>query len=118
MSARVQDRSARHGGHQLRQRELQAYLWGVGLALVLTLAAFGLVYFGHAPPTTVYLVVGWLAFIQMMVHFRFFLHIGLRQKREDLQLILFSAMLLVIMIGGTVWVMSSLATRMAMPGLP
>ena len=48
-----------------------------------------------------------------MVHFRYFLHIDFtRQKREDLQLILFLFLLLVIMTGGTIWIMSNLATRM------
>lgn len=97
------------------RREFRHYVLGIGLALALTLAAFGLVHFGHAPMLTVYLVIGWLAFLQMIVHFRFFLHIGFTQKREDLQLILFSAVLLIIMIGGTVWIMGSLATRMMLP---
>jgi cytochrome o ubiquinol oxidase operon protein cyoD len=34
------------------------------------------------------------------------------QKREDLQLILFPVLLLAIMVGGTVWIMASLTTRM------
>jgi cytochrome o ubiquinol oxidase operon protein cyoD len=53
-----------------------------------------------------------------IVHFRFFLHISFREKREDLQLILFSTLVLIIMVGGTVWIMGSLALRMAMPGQP
>jgi len=40
------------------------------------------------------------------------------QKREDLQLILFSALLLIIVVGGTVWIMGSLGARMAMPPRP
>ncbi len=100
------------------RREFLSYVSGAILALILTLVPFGLVHFGHAPVTTVYLVIGCVAFVQMIVHFRFFLHIGLRQKREDLQLILFSAVLLVIMIGCTVWIMSSLASRMMLPMHP
>jgi cytochrome o ubiquinol oxidase operon protein cyoD len=52
----------------------------------------------------------------MVVHFRFFLHIGFKEKREDLQLIVFSALLLLIMVAGTIWIMASLAVRMALPG--
>jgi hypothetical protein len=52
--------------------------------------------------------------VLIMVHFRFFLHIGFRQKREDLQLLLFSALLLIIMVTGTLWIMASLAVRMTM----
>lgn len=63
-------------------------------------------------------IIGAFALAQMIVHFRFFLHIRFRQKREDLQLILFSTLVLILMVGGTVWIMGSLALRMAMPGRP
>ena len=59
-----------------------------------------------------------VALAQMLVHFRFFLHVSLSQKREDLLLILFSAVLLTIMVAGTIWIMASLALRMAMPASP
>lgn len=97
------------------RREFLSYVWGVCLALMLTLAAFFLVHWGDAPRKTVYIVIGALALVQAVVHFRFFLHIGLHQKREDLQLILFSALLLFIMVAGTLWIMASLAGRMALP---
>lgn len=100
---------------QDQAREFRSYVWGLGLALVLTLVPFGLVYSGAAPRSSVLIVIGVLAFVQMIVHFRFFLHIGFRQKREDLQLILFSALLLIIMVAGTIWIMASLAARMSMP---
>ncbi|MFZ1870895.1 MAG: hypothetical protein WAU49_20630 [Steroidobacteraceae bacterium] len=54
------------------------------------------------------------ALVQMIVHFRFFMHIRLNGRREDLQLILFSTAVLIIMVGGTVWIMGSLALRMGM----
>lgn len=115
MSERTDQIGDRPAGLELQRREFYSYVSGVVLALILTLVPFGLVHFGHARVTTVYWVIGCLAFVQMIVHFRFFLHIGFRQKREDLQLILFSAVLLIIMIGGTVWIMGSLAGRMMLP---
>jgi len=42
------------------------------------------------------------------------LHISLRQKREDLLLLIFSALILSIMLAGTLWIMASLALRMGM----
>lgn len=54
------------------------------------------------------------ALVQMIVHFRFFMHIRLNGRREDLQLILFSTAVLIIMVGGTVWIMGGLALRMGM----
>lgn len=53
------------------------------------------------------------AVIQVICHFRVFLHVNLaREKREDLQLILFSGLLLLIMAGGTVWIIANLAGRL------
>ncbi len=100
------------------RKEFRSYLWGIGLALLLTLLPFALVQWAAIPRFSLLIVIGALALVQMLVHFRFFLHIGLRQKREDLQLIVFSALLLTIMVAGTIWIMASLATRMAMPGQP
>lgn len=98
------------------RREFRSYVWGIGLAMLLTLVPFALVHWAVIPRFSLLIVIGVIALIQMVVHFRFFLHIGLRQKREDFQLILFSVLLLAIMVGGTVWIMASLATRMTMPG--
>lgn len=98
--------------HDLRSG-LRIYLTGFFLALILTLVPFALVWWGTFGRTATLIVVGVLALVQIVVHLRFFLHIDLsRQKREDLQLILFSVLLLVIMAAGTVWIMGNLAMRM------
>ncbi|MGH8322006.1 MAG: cytochrome o ubiquinol oxidase subunit IV [Gammaproteobacteria bacterium] len=103
---------------QDERREFRSYVWGIGLALVLTLVPFALVHWGIMARTALFITIGAFALVQMLVHFRFFLHIGFRRKREDLQLILFSALLLFIMVAGTLWIMASLATRMAMSMQP
>lgn len=100
------------------RRELRSYVWGIGLALLLTVVPFALVHWGGIPRFALLIVIGAFALVQMLVHFRFFLHIGFKQKGEDLQLILFSALLLTIMVAGTIWIMASLALRMTMPALP
>ncbi|MGH8279342.1 MAG: cytochrome o ubiquinol oxidase subunit IV [Gammaproteobacteria bacterium] len=115
MNARAHDRSGPAHGKQLMRRERRAYVTGVVLALVLTLVPFAIVHWHVMVPHSVYYLIGAFALVQMIVHFRFFLHIGIRQKREDLQLILFSTVLLIIIVGGTIWIMFNLAARMAMP---
>ena len=101
------------------RREFRSYVWGIGLALLLTVVPFALVqWMPSIPRFSLLIVIGAFALVQMLVHFRFFLHIGLHQKREDLQLILFSTLLLTIMVAGTIWIMASLGARMAMPGMP
>lgn len=93
--------------------ELRGYLVGFGLALVLTLGPFALVIWGGLAAGTTMMVLGACALVQLVVHLRFFLHIDpSQQKREDLQLILFSVLLLSIMSFGTIWIMGNLAMRM------
>ena len=101
---------------QDERREFRSYVWGIGLALSLTVVPFALVqWLPGIPRLSLFVVIGAFALLQMLVHFRFFLHIGFRQQREDLQLLLFSTLLLTIMVGGTIWIMASLALRMTMP---
>lgn len=95
------------------RRDLHSYFWGIGLALVLTMVPFGLVYWKAMPQFDLYIAIGAFALVQMVVHFRFFLHIDPpRQKRDDLYLILFSSLILIVMISGTIWIMANLAMRM------
>lgn len=95
------------------QHEVRGYLTGFGLALLLTLAPFALVVWGDFNSLTTLIILGVCGLAQFVVQLRFFLHIDLyRQKREDLQLILFSILLLVIMAGGTIWIIGNLGMRM------
>lgn len=95
------------------KKERRFYQIGFFLAIILTLIPFGLVARGQLSISHAMIVVAICALIQVVVHFRYFLHIDLtRQKREDLQLILFSLLLLAIMAGGTIWIMANLASRM------
>ena len=89
-----------------------SYVWGVCISLLLSLAAFALVHWAGLSRFSLLIVIGGLALVQLLVQFRCFLHIGFGHKREDLQLILFSGLLLIIMVTGTIWIMASLATRM------
>jgi cytochrome o ubiquinol oxidase operon protein cyoD len=93
--------------------EARLYIAGFGLALTLTLIPFGLVHWRLMQGRALAITIAVLAVAQIVVHLRYFLHINLsRQKREDLQLILFTVLLLAIMAFGTLWIMGNLATRM------
>ncbi|WP_110674973.1 cytochrome o ubiquinol oxidase subunit IV [Salinicola sp. RZ23] len=104
---------------QERASEQRSYLWGFTLALILTLIPFGVAAFAEWRPLHLYLLIGLCAMVQVVVHFRCFLHITLaRNKREDLQLILFTALILLIMVGGTLWILFNLYYRMMPHMLP
>ena len=93
--------------------EVRGYLIGFRLALMLTLIPFALVIWGDLGPAMTLAALGVCALAQLVVQLRFFLHIDLsRQKREDLQLILFSILLLIMMAGGTIWIIGNLGMRM------
>ena len=114
--AQVHKASERTERNLAERRDFRSYVWGISLALLLTLMPFALMHWAEIIPRFQLLIlIGAFALVQMIVHFVFFLHINFRQKREDLQLILFSTLLLIIMVGGTLWIMGNLALRMVMP---
>lgn len=95
------------------RRELRSYLTGLCFSLLLTVIPFTAVAWVGWTRQTLLWLIGVMALVQVTVHLRYFLHINLsQQKREDLHLILFSTLLLVIMGGGTIWIAASLAGRM------
>jgi cytochrome o ubiquinol oxidase operon protein cyoD len=93
-------------------RDRWNYVTGTVLSIVLTLAAFGAVLSGAGRGLALAIVAA-AAVAQIAVQLRFFLHLGFSgQKREDLQLVLFSLLLLTIMAGGTIWILTNLSGRM------
>lgn len=95
--------------------KLAAYVIGFMLALLLTLLAFGLVIGGPAeiPRWQIVAGVSVLAILQIMVHLRYFLHLSFG-PRQHLRLIalLFALFIIVIMVGGTLWIMHDLNYQM------
>lgn len=97
------------------QRDLRSYLIGFTLSLALTGFAFWIMLGTALSSGKTMMIIGVLAIIQLVVQMRFFLHIDRsKQKREDLDLILFSTLVLLIIVLGTVWIMGNLSTRMHM----
>jgi cytochrome o ubiquinol oxidase subunit IV len=94
-------------------REKRSYLMGFAVSLALTLVAFAAVIWDLGGQGAVFVILGVTALLQIAAQFRWFLHIGLRgQAREDLQLILFTALILSLMAGGTIFILANLAGRM------
>jgi cytochrome o ubiquinol oxidase subunit IV len=91
----------------------QPYIKGFVLALLLTGIPFGLVAAGLLPRFTTLVVIAVLAVVQVMVHLCYFLHIDLKDTpRENLLALGFAAVLIFLMVGGTLWIMLDLDARM------
>jgi cytochrome o ubiquinol oxidase operon protein cyoD len=89
------------------------YMIGYALALALTSAAFAIVYYHLGSPGTGFAIILALAFVQIVVHMRCFLHMSVqRSARSDLMLVLFSSLIIALMVGGTLIVLFNLRMRM------
>lgn len=98
------------------KHDLMGYVTGLVLAAVLTIIPFSAVIFGMSTGMALW-IIGVLGVIQLVVHVRYFLHVDLSpESRDDLHLLLFSALLLFIMAAGTLWVLYNMNYRM-MPGM-
>ena len=107
MSARAGERADE------KRREIRSYAFGYALALALTAAAFAAVRWPSFATGTTLGIVFVLGLAQMVVHFHYFLHINLaKSSRDDLQLILFSALIIGLMVSGTLVILLNLRMRM------
>lgn len=88
------------------------YLAGFVLAVLLTIFSFVLASFQRA---TSYVLPGLFiaAILQMLVHLHFFLHLDRSSKqRWNLVTLAFSMLLIFVFVGGSIWVMTTLNSRM------
>lgn len=92
---------------------LRTYLTGYVLSVVLTLAAFWAILAVGRENKSVLLLVGLLGVAQLAVQLKCFLNVTTqREGRDNLALILFSTLILLIIVVGTAWIMGNLAIRM------
>jgi cytochrome o ubiquinol oxidase operon protein cyoD len=91
----------------------RSYVIGFVLAVVLTAIPFALVAFGAMPRIPTLVVVGIAAIAQVLVHLRYFLHLNLSTTpRENILAIAFASVLILILVGGSLWIMFDLHYRM------
>ncbi|MBA8878833.1 cytochrome o ubiquinol oxidase subunit IV [Phyllobacterium myrsinacearum] len=96
---------------------LRSYLIGFGLSVVLTAIPFWLVMSGVLDSKQVTaLAIMALAVVQIFVHMVFFLHMNVRSENGwTMMALIFTLVLVVITLTGSLWVMYHLNTNM-MPG--
>lgn len=117
-AARDHARDEVHGTHEAGNFTLRGYLTGFAAAALLTAAAFWVVMTGAIANAAVAgAVVVALAIVQILVQTSAFLHVNARvQGGWTLLAYVFTAVLLVISIAGSIWIMHHLNTNM-MPGM-
>ena len=125
MSAHTHDSHDSHDSHGHDHHDdghdhgsVKSYAIGFILSVILTAIPFWLV-MGNVmekSSTIAFVILGFAA-VQMVVHMVYFLHMnGKAEGGWSMLALLFTVMLLVIMLSGSIWVMYHLNTNM-MPGM-
>ncbi|GAB3671399.1 cytochrome o ubiquinol oxidase subunit IV [Salinisphaera aquimarina] len=92
---------------------LSGYLTGFVAALVLTIVPFALVSLGWFSVPATLIVVAVAGAIQVVVHLRYFLHLDMsEEQRWNTISVAFSAVIMFVLVGGTIWLFYSLHYRM------
>ena len=98
----------------MERHGLASYLIGFVLAVILTAIPFWLVYTHALPPSRIMWIIAIAAVLQILVHLHFFLHVNFTTTpKENLLAIAFTAVLIFLMVGGSLWIMIDLHSRMA-----
>ena len=105
--------SSLHSSAGTRHGSRRAYLVGFLLSVALTLIPFALVIFPTLPRIgTAWLVVA-LGVIQVVVHLKFFLHLDTaEEQRWNLVALIFSAVIILLLVGLSLWIMGSIHHNM------
>jgi cytochrome o ubiquinol oxidase subunit IV len=112
------DAQAHAGEHD--HGSLKSYLIGFALSIILTVIPFAVVMAGGLPSKhlTIALVLG-AAMVQILVHMIYFLHMKSSSEEGWTMIsLLFTVVLLVIMLSGSVWVMYHMNANMMPMSMP
>jgi cytochrome o ubiquinol oxidase subunit IV len=82
---------------------------GFVLSLICTIAAYLIVADNFLRPYMFLVAVAVLGFVQTIIQLIFFFHLGIEEKpRWNFLLFLFMALVVVLVIGGSIWIMDNL----------
>jgi cytochrome o ubiquinol oxidase operon protein cyoD len=88
---------------------VKSYIIGFILCVVLTLIPFCIVMFGEFSPLIKILTIVAAAIIQVYVQLYFFLHLDTSsEQRWNLVAFLFSLVVIIVVVGGSIWIMRAL----------
>lgn len=116
MSSRSQDASHGHGDHvaaELPHASLRDYATGFLLSVVLTAIPFWLVMTRPLDAGITAAIIVAFAAIQIVIHMIYFLHMSPKAEGGwSLTSLVFTVIVIVIMLAGSLWVMHHLNTNM------
>lgn len=93
---------------------LRSYILGFCLSILLTAIAFGLVMQGRQWPRPIVVsAIVTAAVLQILAHLRYFLHLdSSSDARWNVMALLFTAAIMFLFVGGSLWIMFNLHGRM------
>lgn len=92
------------------KRPLRRYVIGFGLSILFTLIAYFTVVNGMLGDQNLIFLIAGLALLQAAVQLIFFLHLSQEKgARWNLMMFLFMAMVVIIVVAGSLWIMSNLS---------
>ena len=92
---------------------VKTYAIGFILSVILTVIPFGLVMYPTLPKATTLAIVLLFAVIQVVVHLVYFLHLDRSPaQRNNVAALVFSALVIVLLVGLSLWIMFSIHTYM------
>ncbi|MBF6988655.1 MULTISPECIES: cytochrome o ubiquinol oxidase subunit IV [Cupriavidus] len=107
-----------HGAHAAHDSHsthasFKGYAIGFILAVILTVIPFKLVMDGSMDKGTILWIILGMAAVQILVHLKYFLHLDTSSdQRSNVIALLFTALILVIVVAGSLWIMHNLNTNM------
>ncbi|CAM3094636.1 MULTISPECIES: cytochrome o ubiquinol oxidase subunit IV [Cupriavidus] len=102
-----------HDSHAGGHASFKGYAIGFILAVILTVIPFKIVMDGTMDKGTILWTILGMAVVQMIVHLKYFLHLdSSSEQRSNVIALLFTALILVIVVAGSLWIMHNLNANM------
>jgi cytochrome o ubiquinol oxidase subunit IV len=91
----------------------KSYLTGFVLSLILTAIPFALVMSGTLSSSAILAGIFSAGIVQILVHLHYFLHLDTSsEERWNVLAMIFTLLIMVLFVGGTLWIMFNLNYRM------
>ena len=91
----------------------KSYATGFILSIILTVVPFALVMSGSLSGSALLSGIFAAAVVQILVHLHYFLHLdSSSEARWNVMVLIYTVLLMIIFVGGSIWIMYSLNYRM------